>query len=190
MLYSLVLSGAPALQRAGAAFRRVTTMQQVLRGMLGHSKILACGLVAGTVMIGSVAPASAQMGPREGEGTAAGAIMGGIIGGLIGGHGGAAVGGAIAGTIIGGMIGNRIGAQLDAEDRAWLDQATRVAIRSGKSQRRSNKKTGVKMRAQVVSSQKVDGKPCRTIKQEVVLKDGNVVNDTVSACRGPNGWEV
>jgi surface antigen len=190
MLYSIAMSGAPALPQDGAAFRRVTTMQQVLRGMLGHSKILACGLVAGTVMIGSVAPASAQMGPREGEGTAAGAIMGGIIGGLIGGHGGAAVGGAIAGTIIGGMIGNRIGAQLDAEDRAWLDQATRVAIRSGKSQRRSNKKTGVKMRAQVVSSQKVDGKPCRTIKQEVVLKDGNVVNDTVSACRGPNGWEV
>jgi surface antigen len=165
-------------------------MHQVRWSMFGRSKMLACGLVAGTLVIGSVAPAPAQMGPREGEGTAAGAIMGGIIGGLIGGHGGAAVGGAIAGTVIGGMIGNRIGAQLDAEDRAWMAQATRVAIRSGKTQRHVSKKTGAKMRAEVVSSQKVDGKPCRTIKQEVVLKDGNVVNDTVSACRGPNGWEV
>lgn len=165
-------------------------MQQVRRSLSGQGKMFACGLVAATLVAGSITPAPAQMGPREGEGTAAGAIMGGIIGGLIGGHGGAAVGGAIAGTIIGGMIGNRIGAQLDAEDRAALAQMTRVAIRSGKPQRHANKKTGVKMRAEVVSSQKVDGKPCRTIKQEVVLKDGNVVNDTVSACRGPNGWEV
>jgi surface antigen len=165
-------------------------MQKVRHSVFSHSKVLACGLVAGTLVIGSVAPAPAQIGQKEGEGTAAGAIMGGILGGVLGGRGGGAVGGAIAGTIIGGIIGNRIGAALDAEDRAALEQATRVAINSGKSQRRTNKKTGVKMRAEVVSSQKVDGKPCRTIKQEVVLKDGNVVNDTVKACRGPNGWEV
>jgi hypothetical protein len=52
------------------------------------------------------------------------------------------------------------------------------------------KRTGVRARAQVVSSQKVQGRPCRTVKQEVVLKDGSVMSDTVRACRGPNGWEV
>jgi len=155
-----------------------------------HGGKLVCGFAALTILAGSVAPAPAQMGQREEEGTAAGAIIGGIVGGLIGGRGGAAVGGAIAGTVIGGIIGNRIGAAIDEEDRAALERATRTAIRTGKSQRHANKRTGVRIRAHVVSSQKVEGKPCRTIKQEVVLKDGNVLNDTVRACRGPNGWEV
>ena len=151
---------------------------------------LMCGVAALAILAGSMTPASAQMGPREGEGTAAGAIIGGIVGGLIGGRGGAAVGGAIIGTVVGGLIGNRIGAALDEEDRVAFERATRRAITSGKSQRYTNKRTGVRARASVVSSQKVEGKPCRTIKQEVVLKDGNVVSDTVRACRGPNGWEV
>lgn len=155
-----------------------------------RGKRLVCALAALAFLAGSIAPAPAQMGQKEEEGTAAGAIIGGIIGGLIGGRGGAAVGGAIAGTVIGGFIGNRIGAALDEEDRRALEQATRTALNSGKSQRYTNKRTGVKIRAQVVSSQKVEGKPCRTIKQEVVLQDGNVMNDTVRACRGPNGWEV
>jgi surface antigen len=166
-------------------------MQALQLGSRRHGGKLVCGLAALTILAASVLPASAQMGPREGEGTAAGAIIGGIVGGLIGGQGGAAVGGAIAGTVIGGIIGNRIGAALDEEDRIALEQATRTAIRSGKSQRYANKRTGVKARAQVISSQKNSaGQPCRTIKQEVVTKDGNVINDTVSACRGPNGWQV
>jgi surface antigen len=165
-------------------------MQVLRQNVFGRGKVLACGLLAATLVVGAAAPTSAQMGPKEGEGTAAGSIMGGIIGGMIGGRGGAAVGGAIAGSVIGGLIGNRIGAALDEEDRQAMQQMTRTAITTGRSQRRTIKKSGAKIRAEVVSSQKVDGKPCRTIKQEVVLKDGNVVNDTVRACRGPNGWEV
>ena len=156
----------------------------------GRGKQLACGLAALAILAGSVMPAPAQMGQKEEEGTAAGAIIGGIVGGLLGGRGGAAVGGAIAGTVIGGFIGNRIGAALDEEDRLALERATRTAMTSGKSQRHTNKRTGVRVRAQVVSSQKVEGKQCRTVKQEVVLQDGNVMSDTVRACRGPNGWEV
>jgi len=148
------------------------------------------GVAAIVILLGSIAPAPAQMGPREEEGTAAGAVIGGIVGGLIGGRGGAAVGGAIAGSVIGGLIGNRIGAALDEEDRIAFERATRRAITSGKSQRYANKRTGVRARAQVVSTQKVQGKPCRTVKQEIVLKDGTTMNDTVRACRGPNGWEV
>jgi surface antigen len=130
------------------------------------------------------------MGPRESEGTAAGAIFGGIIGGALGGRGAAAVGGALAGAAIGGFIGNRIGAALDEEDRRALIETTRAAAASGKSRSYTNKRTGVKARAQVVSSRQVDGRQCRTIKQEVVLKDGSVLSDTVRACKGPNGWEA
>jgi uncharacterized protein YcfJ len=154
-----------------------------------NAKKLVCGLAALAILAGSVAPAPAQ-GPNEEGGTAAGAILGGVIGGLIGGRGAAAVGGAIAGAAIGGFIGNRIGAALDEEDRIAFERATRQAIVSGKSQRYTNKRTGVRARAQVVGSQKVEGKPCRTVKQEVVLQNGNVMSDTVRACRGPNGWEV
>jgi len=164
-------------------------MQPLQMNSRKQGKTLVCGLAALSILAGTVAPAPAQ-GPHEEGGTAAGAMLGGVIGGLIGGRGGAAVGGAIAGAAIGGFIGNRIGAALDEEDRIAFERATRRAIISGKSQRYANKRTGVRARAQVVSSQKVQGKPCRTVKQEIVLKNGNVVSDTVRACRGPNGWEV
>jgi uncharacterized protein YcfJ len=164
-------------------------MQSLQMNPRKHGKTLVSGLAALAILAGSVMPA-AQGGPREEEGTAAGAILGGVIGGLIGGRGAAAVGGAFAGAAIGGFIGNRIGAALDEEDRIAFERATRRAIVSGRSQRYRNKRTGVSARAQVVSSQKVQGKPCRTVKQEVVLKDGKVMSDTVRACRGPNGWEV
>jgi predicted lipid-binding transport protein (Tim44 family) len=164
-------------------------MQSLQMNSRRHGKTFVCGLAALTILAGTVAPAPAQ-GPNEEGGTAAGAILGGVIGGLIGGRGAAAVGGAIAGAAIGSFIGNRIGAALDEEDRIAFERATRQAIVSGRSQRYRNKRTGVRARAQVVSSQKVQGKPCRTVKQEVVLKDGKVMSDTVRACRGPNGWEV
>lgn len=134
-------------------------------------------------------PAGAQMGQKESQGTIGGALIGGIVGGLIGGGGSNSVVGGIAGAAIGGLIGNRIGASLDEQDRAALARATRSAFVSGQSQRFS-RRSGVHGHVSVVSSSKVDGKPCRTIKQEVVLKDGSVLNDTVSACRGPNGWQI
>jgi surface antigen len=149
-----------------------------------------CATLALGIAAACAVPAQAQFGPRESEGTAAGAIFGGIIGGALGGRGGGAVAGAIAGSVIGGLIGNRIGAALDEEDRRAFEQTTRVAITSGKSRRYTSKKTGVKARAQVVSSRQVDGRECRTVKQEVVLKDGSVLSDTVRACKGPNGWQT
>jgi uncharacterized protein YcfJ len=150
--------------------------------------LAACAALALSIIAG--APTHAQMGPSESEGTAAGTIFGGIIGGALGGHGAGAVGGAIAGAAIGGLIGNRIGAALDEQDRAAFQQATRRAITTGRSRHYANKRTGVKARAEVVSSRQVDGRQCRTVKQEVVLKDGSVLSDTVHACKGPNGWET
>ena len=152
---------------------------------LTAAAVLALGLI-----VGSAQPSSAQMGQREGEGTAAGALLGGVLGGLIGGSGGRAVVGVVAGAAIGGLIGNRIGASLDEEDRRAMATATRAAAVSGKPKKFSSRKTGVRGTAQVVSTQQVDGRQCRTIKQEVVLKDGSVLNDTVNACKGARGWEV
>jgi surface antigen len=149
---------------------------------------VAAAMIA--VMLATAMPSRAQMGPQEGAGTAAGALLGGVIGGVAGGRGGGGVAGAIAGAAIGGFIGNRIGASLDEQDRQAMARATRAAAASGGSKQFSNRKTGVRGRAQVVSSQSVDGRQCRTIRQEVTLKDGSSVNDTVRACKGPRGWEV
>ena len=163
-------------------------MTRLARKSNGMNAAIGAALMLGAVA--TVVPAQAQSGYHESEGTAAGAIFGGIIGGVLGGRGGSAVGGAIAGAAIGSFIGNRIGAALDAEDRAAFERETRRAITTGRSRRYANKRTGVKARAQVVSSRRVEGRECRTVKQEVVLKDGSVLSDTVRACKGPNGWEA
>lgn len=154
---------------------------------------VAVTAMAGTLSLflfaANIAPASAQMGPKESQGTFSGALIGGIVGGLIGGGGSNSVVGGIAGAAIGGLIGNQIGASLDEQDRAALARATRRAFVSGRSQR-FHRRSGARGRVDVVRSTRVDGKPCRTVKQEVLLKDGRTLSDTVSACRGPNGWQV
>jgi surface antigen len=165
-------------------------MTSLLRRRPDRAGAAICATLALGIAATCAVPVQAQMGPRESEGTAAGAIFGGILGGALGGRGGGAIGGAIAGAAIGGFLGNRIGAALDEEDRRAVAQVTRSAAASGKSRRYTNKKTGVKARADVVSSRRVDGRECRTVKQEVVLKDGSVLSDTVRACKGPNGWEA
>ena len=56
-----------------------------------------------------------------------------------------------------------------------------------------NKATGTVARAQIVRNfRNAQGQQCRTVRQTVRLADGNVVSDTVSACRVSNaiGWEV
>ena len=169
-------------------------MVQFRRTFGCSSRLLMCGVAACAIVVGSVAPAPAQMGPQEEEGTAAGAIFGGVIGsvlgGAIGGRAGSAIVGGIAGATIGSLIGNRIGAALDEQDREAMLETTRAAVRSGRTRRFRSRHSGVRGRAVVVRESKVAGKPCRTIKQEVVLQDGRKLSDTVKACRGPNGWEV
>lgn len=34
------------------------------------------------------------------------------------------------------------------------------------------------------------GQQCRTVRQEVIVKSGTTLSDTVSACKGANGWDV
>ena len=133
------------------------------------------------------------MGPQEEQGTAAGAIIRRHAWRRARRRDRRAAGGGhrrLAGAAIGGLIGNRIGAALDEEDREAMVETTRAAIRSGKTtalQEQAHRRARPRRWS---VRQQGRGPACRTIKQEVVLKDGKMVSDTVRACRGPNGWEV
>ncbi len=133
--------------------------------------------------------ALAQMGKKEGDGLIGGALIGGIVGSMVGGGSTARIVGSVAGAAIGGFIGSRIGASLDEQDRMALARATRAAFVSGKKQRFANRSTGVRGTIEVSSSNRnSDGKLCRTVVQEVDQR-GNVIRESLSACRGPGGWE-
>jgi surface antigen len=164
-------------------------MTALIANRRGWIVIATAGLIV-TILCASVLPSRAQMGTREEQGTAAGSLLGGVLGGIAGGRGSRGVAGAVAGAAIGGFIGNRIGAALDEQDRQALARATRAAASSGKPKSFASRKSGARGRVEVVSSSRVDGRECRTIKQEVVLKDGRTLNDTVRACKGSRGWEV
>lgn len=149
-----------------------------------------CSLFVVSIASVGYGSAAAQMGPKESDGLIGGALLGGIIGSVVGGSGSGSVVGGIAGAAIGGLIGSQIGASLDEQDRVALARATRSALTSGKTQRFSNRRTGVHGTVQLsATSRNSDGKLCRTVQQEVV-KAGNVMRESVSACRGPHGWEV
>lgn len=132
-----------------------------------------------------------QVGQKQVQGGQIGLIAGNVVGAAI--PGGSAAVQTIKGhaPTIGTMVGTAIGASLDEEDRRALAQATQVALSSGASKTFANKRTGVRGSVSVTTTAKSSsGQPCRTVKQEVVLKDGTRLNDTVSACKGANGWEV
>lgn len=132
-----------------------------------------------------------EMGPKETMGTVGGALLGGVFGSMIGGNAAGHIVGGIAGAAIGGFIGNRFGASLDEQDRIALAQATKRAMTSGGRSSFSNRNTGVRGTARVTGTSKnLVGQTCRTVEQEVVLKDGSVSRDTVTGCKGPNGWSV
>lgn len=155
----------------------------------------AVWLIAVVSMFSSLVACSSspdQIGQKEGQGLQAGTLIGGMIGSYL--PGGASVAGQViksqSGTI-GGFVGGRIGAALDEEDRQALARATRAAFDSGQAKTFSNKQTGVRGSVKVAASRvSPDGQQCRTVKQEVTLKDGTALAETVSACKGPNGWDV
>lgn len=128
-------------------------------------------------------------GPKQQSGAVIGALAGGLVGSQFG-SGSGRVGAALAGAALGGIIGGSIGAQLDAQDRARLQEITTASIRTGGNRSFRNPKTGVRATTRVVSSNNANGKLCRTVQQDVTLANGQVSRDTVSGCKGPNGWTV
>jgi surface antigen len=140
---------------------------------------------------GLFACAGTEFGGKEEQGEEIGSIIGGIVGSYIPGN---SIGAQILqnhGDLIGGVIGGAIGAALDEEDRKMLAQSTHTAFTSGKAQTFSNRRTGVRGSVRVTATRtNSDGRQCRTVKQDVHLKDGRTASETVSACKGPGGeWQ-
>lgn len=129
-------------------------------------------------------------GPKQQSGTVIGAVVGGVIGSQFGGGTRGHLAAGAIGAAIGAGIGGSIGAQLDAQDRARLRQITTASIRSGKTGSFRNSKTGVKATTKVISTSDAGGKLCRTVQQDVTLPNGKTSRDTVSGCKGANGWSV
>jgi|SRR5215510_3819963 len=133
-----------------------------------------------------------QVGQKQAQGSQIGSVVGSIVGGYI------PAGGSVAGQVlqsqagtIGSLVGGAIGAALDEEDRQALAKATRAAFVSGQNKTFSNSRTGVRGSVTVTSNSKnSSGQACRTLRQEAVLPNGKVVSEDVSACKGPNGWDV
>lgn len=151
---------------------------------MGRAKILTASLC---VALGLSACETA--GPKQQSGAVIGAVAGGLIGSQFG-SGGGRIAAGIGGAIIGGLIGGGIGAELDAQDRASLNAITTASIRTGSSRSFRNAKTGVRGSTKVVQTTTEDGKLCRTVQQNVTMPNGKVSSDTVSGCKGPNGWSV
>jgi len=149
------------------------------------NKVIA-GILVSTMALSSC---STTGGPKQDAGVLIGAAAGGLIGSQFGSGGGRVAAGA-AGAVIGAIVGGSIGARLDAEDRARLRAITAASARSGKSQSFRNRKTGVRATTSVVKTTNENGKLCRTVKQNVVLANGTVSSDTVSACKGAKGWSI
>jgi surface antigen len=155
-------------------------------GVHASAIVLICAVLA-ACSTGEVG----QYGQKEAQGQEMGSIIGGIVAPYIPGSSVAAQIVRNNGDLIGGIIGGAIGAALDEEDRKALEKSTREALASGKTKTFANRKTGVQGTVKVTGSRVNDeGRQCRTVQQDVKLKDGSALKDTVSACKGPNGWEV
>lgn len=147
------------------------------------------GTVLTLIVICSPVVASAQ-GPKEQQGQVMGGFLGSILSAI---PGGGSVGGQIARQMaptVGTAVGGSIGAQLDEEDRQALARATQRALSSGNAQSFRSKSVASGNATVTSSSKNADGERCRTIKQDVVLKNGTVLSNTVSGCKGPNGWQI
>ena len=143
-----------------------------------------------TLIITCLPLAAPAQGPKERQGQEIGGLLGGFLSAI---PGGSSVGGQIARQLaptVGAAVGGSIGAQLDEEDRQALARATRRALSSGSTQSFSSKSV-TRGNATVLSNSKnAEGQPCRTIKQDLVMKNGTVLSETVSGCKGPNGWQI
>ena len=164
-------------------------METKLRGGARHAMPALC---VAAICSALVACSGTEYGQKEAQGQELGSIIGGMVAPYIGGNSVASQFlQANAGTV-GGIIGGAIGAALDEEDRQALERSTRQAFSSGQTKSFTNRKTGVHASVKVTGTRVNDeGRQCRTVRQEVQLKDGKTLTDNVSACKGPNGnWDV
>lgn len=132
-------------------------------------------------------------GSKEATGTMIGVAAGGLIGSQFGDDRQSRVTGGILGAMVGGFIGNRIGAYLDEQERARLASITRQTAITGSSKSFTAKSSGAKVSTKA-KGERVNalGDTCRTVEQRAVLRSGDVVVNSVEACRDKKtgAWNI
>lgn len=117
-------------------------------------------------------------------GSIGGAIGGSYLGGYLGGGTAGSIVASILGGVAGWYVGAGIGEHLGKDDKQSMVTASQRAFETGQTQTFSNPDTGVKGKAEILSSaQKAENPECKTIRQTVVLKDGKIITDDVNNCK-------
>lgn len=131
----------------------------------------------------------AETGGKQEAGMVIGALAGGLLGAQFG-SGAGRVAATLVGTAAGTAIGGMIGAAMDEQDRLELERITMASFESGEAQTYVSPRTGARAEVRIVKTTKTAQKICRTASQDVTLSDGNRSSETVTACKGPDGWVV
>ncbi len=123
--------------------------------------------------------------------TAAGAVAGGLAGGLLF-QGSAQPVGIIGGALLGGIIGNQIGQRMDAQDRAYMQNAI-IYTPVHETYVWTNSRRGVTYRVMPTHAYYTrNGRYCREYRTRTYVN--GVLQQTAygRACHYPNGgaWET
>jgi surface antigen len=115
-------------------------------------------------------------------GSIGGAIGGSYLGSYLGGGTVGSIAASVLGGVAGWYVGAGIGQHLGKDDQQRMVDASQRAFDTGQTQTFSNPNSGVKGRAEIVSSAQQNPE-CKTIRQTVVLKDGQTVTEDVNNCK-------
>ena len=115
-------------------------------------------------------------------GSIGGAIGGSYLGRYLGGGTAGSIAASVLGGVAGWYVGAGIGQHLGKDDQQRMVDASQRAFDTGQTQTFSNPNSGVKGRAEIVSPAQQNPE-CKTIRQTVVLKDGQTVTEDVNNCK-------
>ncbi|SFW23341.1 glycine zipper 2TM domain-containing protein [Nitrosovibrio sp. Nv17] len=127
-----------------------------------------------------------QTGDSRRVGGVIGSVTGSYLGYQLGGSSTAGrLAGAVAGSLAGYYLGTTIAGYLEEGDRNRMSQASQAAFETNQTQTFSNPDNGVQGKAEVVSPTQAtqQGQECKTIRQTIVLKNGDTVTEDVKSCK-------
>lgn len=148
------------------------------------TKILAALAACALVLSGC-----ADMGQKEGIGTATGAALGGLLGAQIG-HGTGRLAATAAGAVLGGMVGGSVGRSMDEQDRMRAAQVLETS-RTGSTVQWHNPDTGASYAMTPTKTyENPAGAPCREYTTQAII-GGQTQTVYGTACRQPDGsWQI
>jgi Surface antigen len=147
-------------------------------------KLIAVALIGGT-LAGCASDPYAGGGNKATLGTLAGAVAGGAVGSRFG-QGSGKVAAIAGGALLGGFLGNHIGAQLDANDRAYYQNAQYQSLESGQASNWQNPQSGRYGSVAVGPTQQINNSICREYTNTIYI-DGQPQVSRGTACRNPDG---